>query len=186
VGWSPEGIVYGSPDNDKVHLVIMYYIPDSQRNSYLKEVSGLAKAISETKDIQTFFNLVDLPSVRNRLLDWVEIAVDKAIPDTKARMIKLEEKQAVLDSRPALEPDLAKIKWNVIPFSLLILETGNPVILSQNQEILTALEPGGNFNRAVMAAGHFELSGYQITVLSATQYSKNRTLYECVAVKGMS
>jgi len=43
VGWSRQGIDYGAPDGQPVHLVIMYYVPDSERNTYLKEVSGLAK-----------------------------------------------------------------------------------------------------------------------------------------------
>jgi PTS system nitrogen regulatory IIA component len=184
VGWSPEGIDYGAADGKKVHLVIMYYIPDSQRNSYLKEVSGLAKAISETDDIQSYFKLVDLPSVRNKLLDWVEIAINKAIPDTKARMIKLEEKQATEASRLAAEPEAAKAKWTIIPFSLLILDADKSVVLSQNQKIIDSLEPIENVHRAFTGARYFELAGYQISVLASTEYSKNRILYECVAVQG--
>jgi nitrogen PTS system EIIA component len=183
VGWSPEGIDYGSPDGKKVHLAIMYYIPDSQRNSYLKEISGLARAITESEDIQTIYNLVDLPSVRNKLLDWVEIAINKTVPDTKARMIKLEERQAVAESRLAAEADGAKAKWTVIPFSLLVLENGKSLVLSQNQEFIETLEMMENINKSFNGNEIVDLAGYQITVLSNSRYSKNRALYECVAVK---
>ena len=44
VGWSPAGIDYGSKDGKNVHLVVMYYIPEAQKNTYLKEVSSLAGA----------------------------------------------------------------------------------------------------------------------------------------------
>ncbi len=30
IGWSPQGIDYGSPDGEHVHLVVMYYIPGAQ------------------------------------------------------------------------------------------------------------------------------------------------------------
>src|ERR1700690_4378322 len=36
VGWSPTGIDYAAKDGKKVHLVVMYYIPESQKNTYLK------------------------------------------------------------------------------------------------------------------------------------------------------
>lgn len=184
VGWSPEGIDYGTPDGKKVHLVIMYYIPDSQRNLYLKEISGLAKAITESEDIQSIFNLVDLADVRNKLLDWVEIAVNRAAPDTKARMIKLEERQAAFASGPAAEQDPAKAKWSVIPFSLVVVDPGHSVVLSQSQEVLDALEPVENIHRFFAGPRYFDLAGYQVTVLTISGYSKNRTLYECVAVRG--
>ena len=45
IGWSPTGIDYGAPDGKPVRIVVMHYIPDSQKNVYLREISGLAKAI---------------------------------------------------------------------------------------------------------------------------------------------
>jgi PTS system nitrogen regulatory IIA component len=185
VGWSPEGIDYGTPDGKRVHLVIMYYIPDSQRNSYLKEISGLAKAITESEDIQSIFNLMDITNVRNKLLDWVEIAVNKAMPDTKARMIKLEERQAIFATRQGAEPEPSKAKWSVIPFSLFVLDEGHSFVLSQSQEILDVLEPIEGLHRSFSGPRYFDLAGYQITILSSSVYTKNRTLYECVAVRGV-
>ena len=52
VGWSPQGIDYGAPDGKPVHLMVMYFVPDSQRNTYLKEISQLAKAIHQNADLQ--------------------------------------------------------------------------------------------------------------------------------------
>ena len=53
VGWSPSGIDYGAPDGKRVHLLVMYYVPESERNSYLKEISGLAKAVQAGDTIET-------------------------------------------------------------------------------------------------------------------------------------
>ncbi|HEX4047664.1 MAG TPA: PTS sugar transporter subunit IIA, partial [Elusimicrobiota bacterium] len=52
VGWTPNGIDYGASDGKKVHLVVMYYIPDAQKNVYLKEISSLASAIRREDGIQ--------------------------------------------------------------------------------------------------------------------------------------
>ncbi len=35
IGWSPTGIDYGAPDGKPVRIVVMHYIPDSQKNVYL-------------------------------------------------------------------------------------------------------------------------------------------------------
>ena len=80
VGWSPQGIDYGSTDGKKVHLMIMYYIPDSEKNEYLKEVSGLAKAVSTSPGVDMFSSMTEVSDIRNMLLDWVELAIDKAVP----------------------------------------------------------------------------------------------------------
>ena len=52
VGWAPTGIDYGSPDGEPVHLLVMYFVPDAQKNAYLKEVSSLAKAIHTQPTLQ--------------------------------------------------------------------------------------------------------------------------------------
>ena len=37
IGWSPMGINYGAPDGKPVSLVVMYLVPDNQRNHYLRD-----------------------------------------------------------------------------------------------------------------------------------------------------
>src|SRR6266851_2953418 len=90
VGWSPSGIDYGSKDGKKVHLVVMYYIPESQKNVYLKEISALAGAVRKAGGIQPIATAQDIATVRERLLDWVSAAIEASIPEAKARMIRLE------------------------------------------------------------------------------------------------
>src|ERR1700688_2193238 len=52
VGWNPKGIDYGAPDGAPVHLLVMYFVPDAQKNAYLKEISSLAKAIQTQPALQ--------------------------------------------------------------------------------------------------------------------------------------
>src|ERR1017187_5329813 len=100
VGWSPVGIDYGSKDGKKVHLVVMYYIPEAQKNTYLKEVSSLVRAVRPEGEIQSIAKAEDIAKVREELLDWVSAAIDAGIPETKARMIRLEARQAALSEGP--------------------------------------------------------------------------------------
>jgi len=58
----------------------MYYIPAAQRTTYLKEISGLAKALHSNREIESIISAPDLTSVRNHLLDWVAIAMIRPSP----------------------------------------------------------------------------------------------------------
>jgi PTS system nitrogen regulatory IIA component len=109
VGWTPTGIDYGASDGKKVHLIVMYFIPDAQKNVYLKEISSLASAIRREDGIQTIAKAEDIATVRERLLDWVQATIDASVPETKARMIRLEARQAVaLCSSAELAAELEK------------------------------------------------------------------------------
>ena len=113
VGWSPEGIDYGAADGMKVHLVVMYLIPEIHRNTYLKEISSLAAAVQIAGDIQTIAHAEDIASVREQLLGWVTSALDADSPRTKARMIHLEARQkaaACLQETAAAEPAAGGIR----------------------------------------------------------------------------
>src|SRR5882762_4438707 len=80
IGWSPVGIDYGAPDGQPVHLVIMYFVPESQKNSYLKEISSLAKAIQTQPELQDIKSLSDLGEVRLRMLDAITVALESTAP----------------------------------------------------------------------------------------------------------
>src|SRR5476649_1562687 len=98
LGWSPAGIDYGSPDSQPVHLVVMYFVPESQKNSYLKEISSLARAIQSQPAMQDLKSLQDLNDVRHKLLDAMSIALESTAPEAKARMIQLEVRHAAADA----------------------------------------------------------------------------------------
>ena len=104
VGWSPSGIEYGAPDGKKVHIVAMYYIPESHKNVYLKEISGLAAAMRKEGGIASIAAAHDIATVRERLLDWVSSAIEASIPEAKARMIRLDARQAAVQALPAAAP----------------------------------------------------------------------------------
>ncbi len=175
VGWSPHGIAYGAPDGRDVHLLVMYYVPDSQRPQYLKEVSGLAKAIQRTAGIEPFADIHDIQAVRHKLLDWVGLAIDEAVPDAKARMIKLEARQAAVPAAP-------RASYAVQPFRVLADEAGRALVLSDDPRLAAALENSPELRRVLSGEGGSDIGRYKIALYGTTRFALNRVLYEGVAV----
>lgn len=178
VGWSPPGIDYGAPDGKKVHLVVMYYIPESQKNVYLKEISSLAAAVRREGDIRPLAGAEDIATVRERLLDWVSAAVEANIPEAKARMIRLEARQAAAEVAP-----LAAGPLHVAEALFVLSEGQKPVVLCQQPDLTAALEKEEDLVNLLQQRGQFERAGYRLVFHSFTQYQNGRTLQEYWAVK---
>jgi mannitol/fructose-specific phosphotransferase system IIA component (Ntr-type) len=178
VGWSPHGIAYGAPDGRDVHLLVMYYVPDGQRPLYLKEVSGLAKAIQKTDGIEPFADIHDIQTVRHKLLDWVGLAIDEAVPDAKARMIKLEVRQAAV----AAGPTAARAPYAVLPFRVLADEAKRFVVLADDPKLVAALESSPDLSRILSGEGGGAVGPYKIALYGTSRFALNRTLFEGVAV----
>ena len=186
IGWSPSGIDYGAADGARVHLAVMHYIPDSQKNSYLREISTLAKAIQRSPGLGELSRAKDLGEARHRLIDLLTAAIETAIPDAKARMIQLEAKQAVAALGEALPAD-ALASLSIIPLSIVVSLTAAPLVLSQDREIAQSLEAGGDL-AAQLAAGHcgtrsFDRGGYRVVIRSVATFQPDRLLYDCIAIR---
>jgi mannitol/fructose-specific phosphotransferase system IIA component (Ntr-type) len=180
VGWSPQGLEYGSPDGKHVHLVVMYYVPDPQRNAYLKEISGLAKAVSAGDTIETISMLSDIHTVRDKLLDWVALAISEALPESKARMIKLEAKQATAAALVAPAKDIAGLR--ILPFRL-IAWPGSAIVLCADPTLADALEKVDGLAQRLSAGGEIDAPGWRIVVMSETPFARERKEFEAVALK---
>lgn len=179
VGWSPAGIDYGALDGNKVHLLVMYYIPDDEKNVYLKEISALAAAVRREGSIQQLASAQDIASVRERLLDWVTAAVDANIPEAKARMIRLEARQAVTEAAPlATSPGVTQVV-NVL---FLQIEGQKPIVLCQLPALQAALENDEGFAAAARQHAQLDRAGHRLVFRSATQFAGARTLYEYWAI----
>jgi PTS system nitrogen regulatory IIA component len=179
-GWSPAGIDYGAPDGRLVHLLVMYYVPDRERNAYLKEVSGLAKAAAASDAIEAFSSLPDIHSVRDRLLDWVALAISETAPETKARMIKLEARQAAIAAAPP--PAALAANARILPFRL-VAWTGGNLVLCRDPSLAEALEGQGDLAARLGGSREFDAAGYRIALLSETLFSKDRKEYDAVAIQ---
>lgn len=178
IGWSPTGIDYGAPDGKPVHIIVMYLVPDNQRNHYLKEVSLLAKALQNSNNFESLKNAEDLNTVRNYLLDLVSLSKSMAGLEARAKMIKLEAREAV-------PPEPINQLSDVIiePVSLLGLPDKKHFTLAQNKELINLLDSSTQLIDSIAAKGVFEAGGWRIIKRSVSEYLENRMVFECIAIK---
>jgi len=191
VGWSPAGVDYSATDGEPVRIIVMYYVPDTQKNAYLKELSQLAKAIQSQPALQDLKSLTDLTEVRHRLLDAISVASESAAPEAKARMIQLEVKQAAAaqlaaPAAPAGAAPQFDFSTRVIPLTIVSAPNLKPLVLCQDATLVTLLE--GKTNITAIAAdlaakGQFETQGCKVFLRSSANYQPDRIVYECLGVK---
>jgi mannitol/fructose-specific phosphotransferase system IIA component (Ntr-type) len=187
VGWSPTGIDYGSPDGVPVHLVVMYLVPDSQRNSYLKEISQLAKAIHQNEELQKLQELEDLSDVRHALLDAITHAIESVTPEARARMIQLEVRHAEAAAEAEGSVDiltLDPIARSIRPLAILVVQGAKPVVLSQDKVLIEKLEQSTTLGEELAKGGHAVVGDINIVLRSSEHFAGERVLHECVAFRG--
>ncbi len=141
IGWSPTGIDYGSPDGKPVRIVVMHYIPDSQKNAYLREISALARAIHGNPALSELSSAKSLAEARNRLVDLLAAATESALPDVKARMIQLEARQAAAPARRSASPPTCSRPSASFPLSIVLLPGARPIVLAQDRDVTRASRP---------------------------------------------
>jgi len=183
LGWSPAGIDYGSPDGELVHMVVMYFVPETQKNSYLKEISSLARAIQTQPAMQNLKSLTDLNDVRHKLLDAITIALEATGPEAKARMIQLEVRHAVADAAAAAAPvpvDLARL---VAPVSIVAVPGAKPIVLAQDRDLVVALEAAPNLVSQLAEKSRAEIQGLHVVLRTSANYQPDRVVYECFAFR---
>ena len=181
VGWAPGGIDYGAPDDQPVRIVVMYLIPENQKNAYLKEISTLARLIQSNEPLRTFAALADLNQVRNRLLDVITVALEASAPQAKARMIRLEAKRL---AEPVVSA--AAVTWMpaaIIPFAAVVSSNRPLLILAQDDSLVKTLELSPDLAGSLSRQEQFQAGGYRIIIRSATAYRPDRTVWDCLAMK---
>ena len=180
VGWSPKGIDYGGPDGQPVHLVVMYFVPDTQKNGYLKEISSLAKAIQTQADLQHLTAMEDLNDVRHRLLDAISLALESSAPEAMARMIQLEVRHAAKGSGEILPAGFAT---QAVPLSIVIVPGMKPLVLSQDSSLVATMELKELPAAKMVQSGRIEHEGFQVILRSSSNYQPDRVVHECLAFR---
>ena len=182
-GWSPTGIDYGACDAKPVRFMVMYYVPDSQKAVYLKEISGLAKAIQRKQGDQDLSKMQTLAAARDFILDLVSSSLESQLTDAKARMIHLEAKQAATTSvlEQARQP-VSPLPYAVVPLSILVIPGARSVVLAQDPDAIAKLEAAGEMDASLAKQVPFDHGGYRVLFRSVTNYSAKRLMYDCLAM----
>ncbi|HEX4047824.1 MAG TPA: hypothetical protein VH309_08320, partial [Elusimicrobiota bacterium] len=111
--------------------------------------------------------------------DWVQATIDASVPETKARMIRLEARQAVAEAAPAAGGAPAPLQ--VLPAMFLVAD-GRALALCSNAELASELEKDAELASLLRQKGQFERGGWRFVFRDAAVYG-DRTLYDYVAVK---
>ncbi|MCS7280198.1 MAG: PTS sugar transporter subunit IIA [Desulfobacterota bacterium] len=178
VGWSPQGIEYGAPDGKPVHLIVMYLVPENQRNHYLREVSMIAKAIETYPDVEKIRYVSSLNDVRNYLLDLIDSTKETIGPDSRARMIRLQ-------ARPQKEAYIFHDLSNLIiePMTIVAVPKTKPLILTHNPALLEQLQWSEDLVEKIENEGVFHAGGWRILRKASNTYQGGIVTYDCIGVK---
>jgi len=179
VGWSKNGIKY-SPDNDeKIYIIILYLVPNNQRNQYLKEISLLAKAIQNANNVLDSIKAIDdLNDARNLLLDLVKFSKDITGSEARARMIQLETMESVVEKKYDKLSNLL-----IEPVTIVTGKDNNLIVLTQNKELFDIFDKSSKLVDSLSSKGFYDINGWRVIKKNSSHYLANVYLYECIAVK---
>jgi nitrogen PTS system EIIA component len=178
VGWSPGGIEYAAPDGMPVSIIVMYLVPENQRNHFLREVSMLAKALRTYPGLEKLSAAKELNEVREHLLDLIGSSRETVGPDTRARMIQLQSRQNV-ESSPVY--DLAHLL--VEPVTIISGPELKHIVLAQDRFLVEYLDSAAGLIDKIAVDGVYQNGGWRILKRSETVFQGDRILYECLAIK---
>jgi len=181
IGWSPAGIDYGASDGKPVKLVVMYLVPENQRNHYLREISLLAKALETYPELDKLREVENLDDIRNYLLDLIDVTKESSGLDSRARMIRLQAKAA--PEFPVFG-DLSNLI--VEPVTLVVGPDKRPAVLTQNPALLEWLDSAKDLIGKIDTDGAYQNGGWRILRRATVPYQGGWVTYDCIAVRLIS
>lgn len=178
IGWSPAGIDYGAPDGQPVVVIVMYLVPENQRNHYLREISLLARALETYPNHEKLQTVEDLDDIRHYLLDLIDVTKEAAAADTRARMIRLQAKPA---PEIAAWQDLTNLM--IEPVTLVTGPDLKPVALTQNPTLLELLEAAPDLMGKIETEGVYQNGGWRLVRRGTVNFQGGRAMHDCIAVR---
>lgn len=178
IGWSPTGIDYKAPDGQPVVLIVMYLVPENQRNHYLREISLLAKALETYPSHEKLQEVQDLDDIRHYLLDLIDVSKESATADTRARMIRLQAKPA---PEAIAFQDLSSLI--VEPVTLVTGPDLKPVALTQNPSLMEVLEAAADLIGKIETEGMYQNGGWRLVRHGTVTYQGGRATHDCIAIR---
>ena len=165
--------------------MVMYFVPDSQRNAYLKEISLLAKAIHQNADLQKLQELTELSDVRHALLDAITHAIESVTPEARARMIQLEVRhaEAAAEAEAGITEVPDVITGVIFPVSVLVSPGTAPVILGQNTELVAEIGNIADLSAELAKHGRAAREKLHVVLRSSEHYAGERILHSCIAYR---
>ena len=174
LGWSPAGIEYGAEDGHRVHLVVMYFIPDVQKNEYLKELSALAGAVMKEGEVQSIVRAKNIGSVRRQLLKWASSFAETEIP------VGAPESEVGTQEGPE---ESVGSGLGGLPIVIVAQSATVRTVVCENRELSEALEKDPYLDPILRRHIPFERLGYRILHCQTRLYDPARPVYDLIAVR---
>jgi nitrogen PTS system EIIA component len=178
VGWSPAGIAYDNTDGTPVRMLLLYYVPDSQRATYLKEISSLARLLQSNGAMRDVSQAGNLNDVRLRLLDIVTAAAGAGQAEARAHMIRLKAPAvAAPEAPPFFDPAL------VFPAWIIHTPDGRAMVLARDENLVRALESLPDLGARLEKQPFLSVAGHAIHVRQSATFGLGRSMFDCLVVK---
>jgi signal transduction histidine kinase len=161
----------------------MYYVPVSERNSYLKEISQLAKAIHQNEDLQKLQELEELSEVRHALLDAINHAIESVTPEARARMIQLEVRHAEAEAEAIAAELPGNLAGLVYPVSVLFVPGAAPVVLGLQSDLVHEIEQIHDLAGELTKHGRATKEKLHVVLRNSEHYAGDKVLHECIAYR---
>lgn len=179
VGWSPAGIPYGTAGGGQVHVVLLYYVPDSQRSTYLREISALARVLLDEKAAQRVVEASALDDLRIRLLDVVTAGLGTPQAEARARMVRLDARATGAGPAPPQTFDPAQ----VVPAWIVDAADGRVMVLARDEGLVRTLEAQPDLGLQLARQAIVSVGDCVIHVRQSSSYGLGRGLFDCLIVK---
>jgi mannitol/fructose-specific phosphotransferase system IIA component (Ntr-type) len=178
IGWSPSGIEYEVADKTLIHLIVMYLVPSNQRNHYLREISILAKALESYHNPEKLHNAQDLDDIRNYVLDLIDSTKEMAVPDARARMIRLK---ATPEVKALSIADLSNLI--IEPVKLVVAPKGKTIVLTQNADLAELLDKAAGLSKNIENTGIYQNDEWRLIRHSVSSFCGDKFIYDCLAIQ---
>jgi hypothetical protein len=182
IGWSPTGIDYGIPNGPLVRLIVMYLVPEKPEELLPERSLDAGPRPQEGTRLRTPGNRFGPQRSSKPLLDLISSSKEVAGPEARARMIQLETRESTAAAAAAAMP-LALSNMLIEPVSLVVSPGARPIVLTQNRELLDALDGNTALADAIALEGTHEAASWRVLRRSSIPYQGERILYDCLAIR---
>jgi hypothetical protein len=141
----------------------------------------LARALQSAGGIQPISSAENIAVVREKLLDWVTAALEASAPTAKAKMIRLQAREAATAAQGLRELPSAGVR--IVDVRVLCLGQERCIVLAQDAELAAQMEADQRLSALMRQQAQFDSAGYRLIFRTSTAYGAERVLYDYLAVK---
>ena len=153
-------------------------LPENNKDKALQILGSLIEAVPGLDQAK------DLNELRIRLLDVISASMETDVPADRARMVRIEARQAAAAATPPTGAE-AGAGWPaiIVPFQLVVAPGKPTLVLAQDRDLVAALETATELPGQLAKMSMADAAGYRIVMRHTIAYAPDRAVYDCLALK---